>query len=344
MSIKLGELATRFGCELIGDPDVVIVEVASLNSAGSGSLSFLSNPAFKTQLSSTKAGAVVLRAQDADAAPAAALISENPYATYAKMACVIAPPPAYDPGIHVSAVIAATASVADTAHIAANAIIEERARIGANAYIGPGTVVGPDCVIGDNCRLHANVTIARNVRMGVRCIVHSGAVIGGDGFGNAMTPEGWVKVPQLGGVQIGDDVEIGANSTVDRGALDDTIIEDGVRLDNLVMIAHNVKIGAHTAMAAMTGIAGSAVIGKRCLFGGKSGTVGHIEVCDDVVVSGKGMITKNIREPGVYASSFPVEKVRDWNRHVARFRRLDQFGDRIKALEKSVKAMSGDES
>ena len=174
----------------------------------------------------------------------------------------------------------------------------------------------------------------RAVTLGDRCIVHPGAVIGADGFGNAMSPEGWVKVPQLGGVVIGNDVEIGANTTIDCGALDDTVIEDGVRLDNLCMIAHNVHIGAHTAMAAMTGIAGSASIGKRCMFAGQSGTVGHITVCDDVILSGQGMITKDITEPGVYASSFPAIPARDWNRTVARVRRLDTVNDRIRKLEK----------
>jgi UDP-3-O-[3-hydroxymyristoyl] glucosamine N-acyltransferase len=164
--------------------------------------------------------------------------------------------------------------------------------------------------------------------------VHPGAVIGADGFGNAMTPEGWVKVPQLGGVSIGNDVEIGSNSTIDCGALDDTVIADGVRIDNLCMIAHNVRIGAHTALAAMTGIAGSTEIGARCLFAGQSGAVGHISICDDVVVSGQGMVSKDINEPGVYASSFPVEPVRDWNRKVARLRRLESLFDRVTDLER----------
>ena len=174
----------------------------------------------------------------------------------------------------------------------------------------------------------------RSVSIGKRCIVHAGAVIGGDGFGNAMTPDGWVKVPQLGGVRIGDDVEIGCNTTIDCGALDDTVIEDGVRLDNLVQIAHNVHVGAHTAMAAMAAIAGSTVVGKRCMFAGMSGAVGHITICDDVILSGQGMITKNITEPGVYASSFAAEKVRDWNRRVGRIRRLDALNERVKNLEK----------
>jgi UDP-3-O-[3-hydroxymyristoyl] glucosamine N-acyltransferase len=335
MPVSLGELATQFGCELIGDPDVVIDNVASLSRAGEGSVSFLSSHAFRDLLSSTKAAAVILRDDDVEFCPCAALITNDPYATYARMAAVVVPPPAFEPGIHDSAVVDESAVVDATACVAANAFIDAGSRIGANACIGPGSVVGPDCTVGAGSRLLANVTLVRAVVMGERCIIHPGAVIGGDGFGNAMTPDGWVKVPQLGGVRIGSDVEIGCNSTVDCGALDDTVIEDGVRIDNLCIIAHNVHVGAHSAMAAMTGIAGSAIIGKGCMFAGQSGTVGHIKVCDDVVVSGQGMLTKDITEPGVYSSSFPAENVHDWNRSVARFRRLGALSDRVKKLERN---------
>ena len=337
MPISLGELATSFACELIGDPDVVVDDVASLFNAGPSSLSFLSNPAHMQQLSSTKAAVVILRADDAGESPTASLVNENPYACYARIAAVIHPAPGYEPGVHESAVIATTAEIAASAHIAPNAVIGDRSIIGENVFVGPGSVVGPDCVIADDCKLIANVTLTRSVRIGVRGIVHPGAVIASDGFGNAKTPNGWVKVPQLGGVIIGNDVEIGANTTIDCGALDDTIIEDGVRIDNLCMIAHNVRIGAHTAMASMTGIAGSTVIGRRCLFAGKAGAVGHVTICDDVVVSGKGMITKDIKEPGVYASSFPAEKISEWNRKVAHFRRIDTLINRINKLEKAAK-------
>jgi UDP-3-O-[3-hydroxymyristoyl] glucosamine N-acyltransferase len=335
MPVTLGELSNRFGCELIGDGEVVVDNVAGLHNAGPGSLSFLSNPRFKEQLSSTKAAAVILRPEDADGIPAAALLSDNPYAHYALMAAVIHPEPVYEPGIHESAVIAATAEVAAGAHIGANASIGDNVIIGDKAYIGPGSVVGPGCVVGDETRLIANVTLVRQVTIGVRGILHPGVVIGADGFGNAMTPDGWVKVPQVGGVRIGDDVEIGANTTVDCGAIEDTVIEDGVRIDNLCMIAHNVHVGAHTAMAAMTGISGSATIGKRCMFAGQSGVAGHINICDDVVVSGKAVISKDVKEPGVYAGSFTAEPAREWNRKVARFRRLGQLMERVTKLEKS---------
>ena len=337
MPISLGELATQFGCELIGDPDIVVDNVASFANANGGSLTFLSSPSYKDQMQATTAAAVIVSAADAADSPVAALIHDNPYACYARMAAMICPPPAHPPGVHASAVVATSASVADSAHLAASVVIGERSRIGASACIGPGCVIGPDCIVGEASRLVANVTLARNVRMGARCILHPGAVIGADGFGNAMTPEGWVKVPQLGGVTLGADVEIGANTTIDCGALDDTVIENGVRIDNLCMIGHNVHVGEHTAMAAMVAIAGSTKIGRRCLLAGKSGAVGHIEICDDVIVAAKAMITKNITTPGTYGASFPAVTARNWARQLARFRRLDVLMARVTKLEKDGK-------
>lgn len=337
MPIKLGELAKKFGCELIGDPEIVIEAVGSLSNAGPHALSFLSASAFKKQLSSTRAAAVILRAEDAADAPTAALIDDNPYACYARVAADICPAPVYEAGIHPSAVIDATAAVAESAHIAANAVVEANASIGASTYIGPGTVVGPNCQIGSNCRLHANVTLVRDVTAGDRCIFHSGSVIGADGFGNARTDEGWVKVPQVGGVRIGNDVEVGSSTTIDCGAIDDTVIENGVRLDNQIQIGHNVYLGEHTAVAASAAIAGSARIGKRCMIAGMAGIKGHTEICDDVVILGKGMVSKSITSPGAYASNFPVEDARVWNKRVASFRRIDKLLGRINKLEKQGK-------
>ncbi len=334
MPISLGELAAAVGCELIGDPDTTVNGVASLTSASSESLAFLSSAAYSSQLSSTKAAAVVLRAQDADNCPVAAFISDNPYATYARMAALVCPEPTLEPGVHASATVAETASVATSAHIAASAVIGERTTVGENTIVGPGTVIGPDCVIGGDCRFVANVTVVKDVKIGARGVFHPGVVIGADGFGNAMTPDGWVKVPQVGGVRIGSDVEIGANTTVDCGAIGDTVIEDGVRIDNLCMIAHNVHIGEHTAMAGLTGIAGSTKIGKRCMFAGASGAVGHITVCDDVVVAAKTFLSKDVTEAGTYAASFPADNARSWARQLARFRRLGTLIERVKKLEK----------
>jgi UDP-3-O-[3-hydroxymyristoyl] glucosamine N-acyltransferase len=333
MPISLGELATRFGCELIGNPDSVVSGLASLPNATAESLTFLASKAYKEQLSSTKAAAVVLRPGDAADSPVASLLHDDPYACYARMATVICPPPAYAPGVHASAVIDATASVSESAHIAPHVVIGERSTVGNNVYLGPGTVVGPDCRIGDDCRFIANVTLARAVVIGKRGIFHPGVVLGADGFGNAMSAEGWIKVPQVGGVRIGDDVEIGANTTVDCGAIEDTVIEDGVRIDNLCMIAHNVQIGAHTAMAGMSGIAGSTTIGKRCMFAGMGGAVGHISICDDVIIGAKSFASKDITEPGTYLASFPAEPARDWAKKVGRFRRIEALQARVRKLE-----------
>jgi len=334
MPISLGELATVFGCELIGDPDALVSEVASLTNASSGSLTFLSSSAYANHLPSTKAAAVVLSAVDADACPVSALVCDNPYAMYARMAALVCPAPTFEPGVHATATVAESARVADSAHVAASVVIGDRTTIGENTVVGPGTVIGPDCTVGDNCRFITNVSIVRDVTIGARCIFHPGVVIGADGFGNAMTPEGWVKVPQVGGVRIGDDVEIGANTTVDCGAIDDTVLDNGVRIDNLCMIGHNVHVGEHTAMAAMTGIAGSTTIGKRCMFGGVSGAVGHINICDDVVVAAKSFLSKDVTEPGTYAASFPAVNARSWAKQLARFRRLGVLIERVKKLEK----------
>ncbi len=333
MPVSLGDLATQFGCELIGDPDVEVASVASLQSADAQSLTFLSNPAFKEQLSSTKAAAVIMRPADADDCPVAALLHDDPYACYARMAGIICPPPAFEPGAHASAVVDPTATVASSAHLAPHVVVGANTVVGENVYVGPGSVIGPDCDIGDDCRFIANATLARAVRIGKRGIFHPGVVLGSDGFGNAMTPEGWVKVPQVGGVLIGDDVEIGANTTVDCGAIDDTVIEDGVRIDNLCMIAHNVRVGAHTAMAAMVGIAGSTTIGQRCLFAGQAGAVGHIRICDDVIIGAMSYASKDITEPGTYLASFPAEPAKAWTKRVGRFRRIEALQKRVKKLE-----------
>ena len=334
MAISLGELATRFGCDLSGDPDIAVERVASLGDAGANELTFLSNSKLIDRLAATQAAAVVLRAEHADACPVATLIADDPYATYARMAAVIHPPVKLQSGVHSTAVIAPAAEVGETAQIDALAYIGERSIVGESVYIGPGTVIGPDCVIGDGCRFIANVTLARQVTIGKRGLFHPGSVIGADGFGNVMMPEGWVKVPQIGGVKIGNDVEVGANTTIDCGTIGDTVIEDGVRLDNLCMIGHNARIGAHTAMASGAAIAGSVTIGKRCLIAGKAGTVGHISICDDVQIGGRATVTKDITEPGTYAGGFAAEKAGDWNRRVARFKRIQSLYDRIAELEK----------
>lgn len=334
MGITLGELADRFDCELRGSRDTEVDQVAPLSAARPTAIAFLSNAAFKAQLADTQAAAVILRADDAADCPVSCIVTDNPYAIYAKIAALIHPAPAPAPGVHPSAVVSESATVAESCSIAANAVIEDGANLGDACIVGAGAVVGPGCTIGASTRLHANVTLVRAVTIGERCIVHAGAVIGGDGFGNAMTPDGWVKVPQLGGVVIGDDVEIGCNTTVDCGALGDTVIGNGVRIDNLCMIGHNARIGEHTAMAAQVGIAGSTVIGARVLFAGHSGTVGHMSVCDDAFITGKTMVTKDVTTPGTYSGAFAAEPARDWAKNVARIRRLDELSKRVRRLEK----------
>jgi len=333
LSISLGELAVRFGCELVGDPSATVSRAATLSHADAESLSFFANKVYRDQLRQTSAAAVIVHPDDASDCPVNALLADNPYLAYARIAAELYPFADLVAGIHPSAVVAESATMPDTVQVSANAVIDHESVLGDGVFVGPGVVIGPRCSIGSGSRLLANTTLVQDVRMGERCIVHPGAVLGSDGFGNANNDGGWVKVRQLGGVRIGDDVEIGANTTVDRGTLEDTVIENGVRLDNLIQIAHNVQIGEHTAMAASTGISGSTIIGKRCMFAGQAGVVGHINICDDVVVGGATMISKDIREPGYYTASFPAEKHRDWKRKVARFRRMDELVKRVSALE-----------
>lgn len=336
MSTSLGELAVKFGCELVGDPAATVSRVATLANADSESLSFFANKAYREQLRQTSAAAVLVHPDNAADCPVNALLADDPYLAYAKIAGILHPYPDLAAGIHRSAVVASSANVPDSTQVSANVVIDDDCVIGERVFIAPGVVIGPRCTIGDGSRLLANATLVQDVQMGARCIVHSGAVIGADGFGNAKSGAAWVKVPQLGGVRIGDDVEIGANTTVDRGAIDDTVIANGVRLDNQIQIGHNVEIGEHTAMAAFTGVSGSTIIGKRCMFAGKAGIVGHINICDDVVVGGATMISKDIREPGFYTASFPAEKDKDWKRKVARFRRMDELVKRVGALEQAA--------
>ena len=333
---SLGELAVQFGCDLVGDPEATVSRVATLSNADAESLSFFANKAYRDHLRQTTAGAVLVHPDDVTDCPVNALLAENPYLTYARIADVLYPLPALAAGIHKSAIVASTASVPQSAQVSANVVIQDDCVIGERVSVGPGVVVGPRCTIGASTRLLANATLVQDVQMGERCIVHPGAVIGSDGFGIVKSDGAWVRVPQIGGVRIGSDVEIGANTTIDRGAIDDTVIENGVRLDNLIQIAHNVQIGEHTAMAAFTGISGSTIIGKRCMFAGRAGVVGHINICDDVVVGGATMISKDVREPGFYTASFPAEKDWDWKRKVARFRRMDELVKRVGALEKSA--------
>jgi len=336
MSLSLGELAVRFGCELRGDPDVIVDRVGTLAGATPGALAFLANPHYRGQLADTRASAVVLDAGSAPLSPVPALVAANPYVTYARMAALLHPAAPVMPGIHPSAIVAADARVHPTAEVAPFAVVGPGVVIGECAYVGPHCVLESGVQVGAGTRLVARVTLCRDVRLGMRCLVQPGAVIGGDGFGFAPERGTWVKVPQVGSVVIGDDVEVGANTTIDRGAIGDTVIEDGVKLDNQIQVAHNVRIGAHTAMAACVGVSGSTTIGRRCQIGGAVGIVGHLTICDDVAVTGYTMVSHSITKPGVYSGGIPAEEAPAWRRIVGRLKRIDALARRVAALERSA--------
>ncbi len=323
MAISLRQLAEHIGADLRGDGDLLVSGVSTLDAAGRSDITFLVNRRYRKFLAITAAAAVIMSERDAEDCPVAVLISSNPHLAYARAAALLYQEPTGIPTIHPSAVVDEQARVHPSASIGANAVIEAGARIGASSSIGPGVVIGRDTRIGEFTRILANVSIGDKVVIGRRVLIHPGAVIGADGFGLAKDGERWVKVPQVGSVHIGDDVEIGANTTIDRGAVKDTIIEEGVKLDNLIQIAHNVVIGAHTAIAGCTGIAGSSRIGKRCMIGGGVGISGHLEITDDVTVTATSLVSKSITRPGIYSASLPARPVREWNRRLAKLNKLD---------------------
>jgi len=331
----LPALAERFGLELQGVAAGRVNGVATLERATSGQIAFLSNPAYRKYLAQTQAAAVIVRRDDAANCPVPCLIAKDPYVAFAKIAALFEPDRKNSPGIHPSAVIAPSARVAETACIGPHVSIGERSLIADGVVIGAGCVIGDDCQVGAGSELIARVTLVTRVRLGERVRVHPGAVLGAEGFGLAMDEGHWIKVPQLGGVSVGDDCEIGANTTIDRGALDDTLLEEDVRLDNQIQIGHNVRIGAHTAMAGCVAIAGSTRIGRYCLIGGGVGMVGHIELCDKVLVTARSLVTHSITEPGEYSSGTPIQPSREWRRNAARFKHLDELARKISALNQA---------
>ena len=327
-------LAERFGLGLRGDGERVVAGVGTLASAGPGQLAFLANPRYRSQLADSAAGVVLVREEDAAECPGTALIAGDPYVAFAKIAALFERTPIRTAGIHPTAAIDPTAVVDAMAWIGPHVSVGARSVIAAGARIGAGCVIGEDCMVGEDCELVARVTLVTRVRLGKRVLVHPGAVLGADGFGIAMDHGRWIKVPQLGGVVLGDDCEIGANTTIDRGALGDTVLEDDVRLDNQIQIGHNVRIGAHTAMAGCSAVAGSAVIGRHCLIGGGAGILGHLEVCDRVVITAMSLVTHSIREPGEYSSGTPLMDNRSWRKSAARFKQLDTLARRLNAGDK----------
>ncbi|WP_225181385.1 UDP-3-O-(3-hydroxymyristoyl)glucosamine N-acyltransferase [Pectobacterium aroidearum] len=335
-SIRLDALAQQLDAQLHGDGDIVITGVASMHSAKTGQITFLSDSRYREQLAGTQASAVVLTEADLPYCQVAALVVKNPYLTYARMAQLLdtTPQPATD--IAPSAVIAPDATLGQQVSVGANAVIESGAQLGDGVVIGPGCFIGKDARIGAGTRLWANVTIYHRVELGDHCLIQSGTVIGSDGFGYANDRGNWVKIPQLGTVRIGDRVEIGASTTIDRGALDDTVIGNGVIIDNQCQIAHNVVIGDNTAVAGGVIMAGSLKIGRYCMIGGASVINGHMEICDKVTVTGMGMVMRPITEPGVYSSGIPLQPNKVWRKTAALVMNIDEISKRLKAVERKV--------
>jgi UDP-3-O-[3-hydroxymyristoyl] glucosamine N-acyltransferase len=321
---SLGELAVRFGLELRGSPDTRVSHVATLAQAASGSLSFLADSRHRRELATTGASAVVLGPADAPSCPVAALVTQNPRLAFARMAALLHPEPKQTPGVHPTAVVDPGVRVPASATVGPLAVIEEDVELGERVWVGPGCILQRGARVGEETRLVARVNLYPGVELGARCLAHAGAVIGADGFGLAADGGAWIKIPQVGSVRIGDDVEIGANTTVDRGAIGDTVIGEGVKLDNQIQVGHNVIIGAHTAIAACTGISGSTTIGKRCRVGGMVGFAGHLTIADDVVITGCSLVSASIREPGSYSSGMPTVSTRAWRRMVAHLRRFGE--------------------
>lgn len=336
MKYTLGELAEHVSGTVKGDVSCVIESVATLQHAENTQISFLTNPSYRKQLASSNAGCVIMSALDAENCTLNAIISDNPYAAYAKIAALLSPAETYNSGIDVNAHIATDANIAKSASVAAGVVIEAGVILGDSVRIGPGCVIQKDSKVGDHSVLTANVTVTHDCIIGERNLIHPGVVIGADGFGQAMDKGTWIKVPQLGRVVIGDDVEIGANTTIDRGAIEDTVIEDNVKLDNQIQVAHNVKIGAHTAIAGCTAIAGSTKIGKHCRIAGMVGIVGHLEIADNVTVTAKSLVSGSIKKAGVYSAGTPLEPNQQWRKNTVRFKHLDEMAKRLNALEKQI--------
>ncbi|AKT29395.1 UDP-3-O-(3-hydroxymyristoyl)glucosamine N-acyltransferase [Pseudomonas syringae pv. actinidiae] len=340
ITIKLGQLAEFLGATLRGDKDKDITGLAALEEAGPGQISFLAKPQYRKYLVDTQAAAVLLKPADADGYTGDALLVPDPYLAYARISHFFDPKPKSSAGVHPTAVIAEDAQVDPAASIGAFAVIESGARIAANVTIGAHCFIGARSEIGEGGWLAPRVTLYHDVRIGKRVVIQSGAVLGGEGFGFVNDKGVWQKFAQIGGVTLGDDVEIGVNTAIDRGALSDTRIGNGVKLDNQIHIAHNVQIGDHTAMAACVGISGSAKIGKHCMLAGGVGLVGHIDICDGVYITGMTMVTHSITEPGSYSSGTAMQPSAEWRKSAARLRKIDDMARRLQKLEKAVETVT----
>jgi len=332
---SLVEIVGRLGGRVVGDGATIVTQVGSLEAAGAGEIAFLASAKYRKALGATGASAVILPPAAESATDLPRIITDQPYLYFARLAQLLNPPAHAEAGVHPSAVVEsvvpASVSVGPLAYVGPNC------EIGEHVVIGAGCVVGAGSRVGAHSLLHGNVTLYHESMVGERCIIHSGAVIGADGFGYARERSGaWVKIPQIGRAVLGDDVEVGANTTIDRGALDDTFVGNGVKLDNMVQIAHNVKIGEHTAMAGCSGVAGSTTVGARVMVGGQAGINGHIEVASDTVVSSRTLISKSVKQPGIYTSAMPAMPHDEWMKSAAHFRHLDALVTRLRELEKRI--------
>lgn len=337
MGLSLYEIVARLGGEIVGNGATRVRGIGTLSQAKSDEVAFLANPIYRDQLRITSAGAVILGPQDAVLTALPRIVATNPYAYFARAAALFQPQNKIAPGIHATAVVAAGASVAETAIVSPLVSIGAGARIGERTILHPNVSIGENVIIGADCVLYPNCVVYHDCEIRDRVIVHAGAVIGADGFGFAFDADRWIKVPQVGRVRIEDDVEIGANTTIDRGAIDDTVIETGVKLDNQIQIGHNVRVGAHTVIAGCAAVAGSTSIGRHCKIGGGVGIVGHVEICDGVTITARTLVTKSILRIGVYSGGLPHMGNREWLKATAHIKRLEQLTNRIEQLENEIK-------
>ncbi len=337
MASTLEKLAEHVGGKVFGTANVMIDSVATLTNAKQGQISFLTNPLYRSQLSTTNASAVIVEEFVQDAEKVNQLVVKNPHAAYAKITQILYPQQAIQAGIDAKACVDKHSQVDKSASIGPNVIIEEGAVIGQGVCIKANSFIGRNAHIGDNTIVYPNVSIMHGVRIGQRCIIYPSAVIGADGFGHAYQETGWLKIPQVGTVIVGDDVEVGSGTCIDRGAIEDTIIEDGVKLDNQIQIAHNVRIGRNSLLAGGAGVSGSSTVGENCLLGGRAGIAGHLNIADNVVVTGMSLVTKSIEQAGSYSSGIPAEPTRTWRRYVGRFKRLEGLFKRVTECEKLIK-------
>ncbi len=336
--ITLGQLASQYDCKIHGDSSVVIADVATLSSATNSSLTFLANSKYKSVLKETKAAAVVLTQNDLKFCPTNALVTNEPYLLFAQIASHFDTTKEFNPEIHTSATIHPSSQVSSTCGIESGVVIAKNVVLGEHVFVGANTVIGQDTKVGQSSWISSGVMIGAKTKIGSRTIIHSGVVIGADGFGFSENKDSeWVKIPQIGCVNIGNDVEIGANTTIDKGTFTDTILGNGVKLDNLIQIGHNVIIGDHTAIVAQTGIAGSATIGKRCKIGGQVGIVGHLKIADDTTITARTSVTKDIKDSGVYSGNlFSTQKATEWQKNAASFKKLNKLQKLVKAISKKI--------